>query len=177
MKQYIVPAIAVIALLVGLWALHGPIGLKSNGNGNFGATAAGNLLAENYIPYILYNGGYNSAKDINTTGGFTVGSSGTTFAKQIGTTCNLIGTDGSQTASTSKAYDCAVTGVTASDIVFAQLATTTTATINCPGWWITAAKASSTAGFVTVILANSACGAAVPSVTSVGSSTKIWAFQ
>lgn len=35
---------------------------------NFGAaTTAGNMLIENYIPYVLYNGGINSAKDISTT--------------------------------------------------------------------------------------------------------------
>lgn len=58
----------LVAVVISLWALFGgPNALITNGAASFGATAAGNLLAENYIPYILYNQGYNSNKDISTS--------------------------------------------------------------------------------------------------------------
>lgn len=110
----------------------------------------------------------------------TVGASGVGMGQFSPTTCNLIGTDASQAASSSKAYDCAVTGITSGDPVIALIATSTTANAAtgaaslCPGWQIVGAKASTTAGYATVILANNSCGAAVPSATSVGSSTNIW---
>lgn len=89
--------------------------------------------------------------------------------------CNLIGTNSSQTASTTASYDCAITGVTSSDNVVAQLATTTTRALN--GYWsIVGSKASTTSGYVTVLLYNGGA-AAVPSVTSVGSSTAVWFFR
>jgi len=104
-----------------------------------------------------------------------IGSSGTAFTQVVGSTCNLIGTDTSQTASTTKAYDCAVTGVTSSDKVLAMLASSTPVG-GSVGWSISAAKASTTAGYVTVLLYNNGV-AAIPSVTSVGSSTVVMAFH
>lgn len=38
----------------------------------FDLGAAGNMLAEEYMPYVLYNGGYKSAKPIETTSTFAV---------------------------------------------------------------------------------------------------------
>lgn len=179
MNNKLISGGVILAIVLSLFAiLHQP-GLSKLSN-SLGATSAGNLLAENYIPYVLYNGGYNSAKDLNITGGATFGSSGTTFNSLVGTTCNLIGSDASQVASSSKVYDCAVTGVTSSSIVIAQLATSTTVygpSAGCPGWFIAGSKASSTAGFVTVSLVNDSCAAAVPSVTGVGSSTAVWTFR
>lgn len=35
------------------------------------------MLAENYIPYVQYNGGYKSAKDVETTATLTVGGAST----------------------------------------------------------------------------------------------------
>lgn len=176
MKQNIIGAIAIVGLVAGVWALASiPKGLVSNGSENFGTTAAGNLLAENYIPYVLYNGGYNTAKDINTTGGFTVGSTGATFSNIVGTSCNLVGMDASQSASTTVAYDCAVTGVTSSSIVLAQLASSTP--VGAKSYWsIIGSKASTTAGFVTVLVYNNGASA-IPSVSSVGSSTAIWTWR
>lgn len=176
MKENIIGAIAVVGLLTGVWALASiPRALVSNGSENFGTTAAGNLLAENYIPYVLYNGGYNTAKDISTTGGFTVGSTGSTFSNIVGTSCNLTGMDASHAASTTVAYDCAVTGVTSSSNVIAQLASSTP--VGAKNYWsIIGSKASTTAGFVTVLVYNNGASA-VPSATGVGSSTSIWSSR
>lgn len=81
MKENIIGAMAVIALIGVIWlaTTKGP-SLVSNGSSNLGATAATGMLAENYIPFVLYNNGYNSAKDVATTGGLygaTITSTGT----------------------------------------------------------------------------------------------------
>lgn len=89
--------------------------------------------------------------------------------------CNLIGTDVSLAASSTAAYDCAVTGITSSFNVVAMLASTTPRG-GSSSWEITGAKASTTAGYATVLLTNNG-PAQVPSLTAVGSSTVIWAFR
>ena len=99
----------------------------------------------------------------------TVGTSGTSMSQVLSGNCTLIGTDASVTASTTKAFDCAVSNVVSTDRVMVQLATSTVA--NYGGWAITGSKASTTAGFITVILQNLTGANAVPSVVSLGSST------
>lgn len=112
---------------------------------------------------------------LQVDGTFRMGSSGTALTNVVGTACDLIGTNGSQAATSTVAYDCAVAGVTSSDRVIAQLATSTPVGASS-AWWISAAKASTTAGFVTVLLSHNG-PAAVPSATNVGSSTSVWAFH
>lgn len=102
---------------------------------------------------------------------------GTDITGLIATSCNLIGTDGSQAASTTVAYDCAVTNLTSSYKVIAQLASSTGASASNPAYVITAAKASSTAGYATVLLRNMNDTASVPSANNIGSSTSIWAYK
>lgn len=65
-------------------------------------------------------------------------------------TCSLIGLDVAQAASTTRPYDCAVTGMVSGDLVFFTEATTsaTYATTNAP-FRIVGAKASTTAGYIT----------------------------
>jgi len=65
MKEKILWGIAVVALVLSGLAFLGSV-QGARIASNFGA--AGNLLAENYIPYVLYNGGYNSAKDLTLSG-------------------------------------------------------------------------------------------------------------
>lgn len=77
-----VAVIAIVALLLAGYAVT-KTGLVSNGSPAFGA--AGNLLAENYIPYVMYNGGYNSAKDL-TISGSSAFSGVATFASTVGIT-------------------------------------------------------------------------------------------
>ena len=154
---------------------------KSSGNPALGAT--GNMLAENYIPYVLYNGGYNSAKDFTISGAssfsgattftstLTLGTNGSAVSELKAAQCNLIGMNVSHAASTTKPYDCAITGIASGDVVFAQLASSTPVG-GTSGWRIDAAKASTTAGYITVLLFNRG-PAAIPSATSVGSSTNV----
>ncbi len=106
----------------------------------------------------------------------TIGNSGTALGNVISTTCNLIGTDASQAASSTLPYDCAVTGVTSSFNAWAQLGTSTPRSGGGSYWEITSAKASTTAGYVTVLLYNGGA-AATPSLSNIGSSTKIIAIQ
>jgi len=100
------------------------------------------------------------------------GTNGGTLNEMRGATCNLLGTDVSHGASTTKPYSCVVTGVASGDMVLAQLATST-AVGGSSYWTIIGAKASSTAGFVEVLVYNNGA-AAVPSVTSVGSSSNVF---
>lgn len=106
----------------------------------------------------------------------TIGNSGTALGNVISANCALIGTDVSQAASSTVPYDCAVTNVTSSFRTWAQIATSTPFK-TLGGWDIVASKASTTAGYVTVLLSNNTEAAAVPSVTGVGSSTSVWAVQ
>ena len=85
MTDKLTKTIAIVALLtsfvVGLVVLT----KTTNMNGGFGATSAGGLLAENYLPFVLYNGGYNSAKDISTTAGLYGGTLETTGNVSVST--------------------------------------------------------------------------------------------
>lgn len=103
-----------------------------------------------------------------------VGTSGTTMSQILSGTCTL-GTlgpasiDASHAASTTKVYDCPVTGVVSGDNVIASFSTSTATIVN--GWSIQGAKASSTAGYIEVLISNLTGTARVPSATGVGSST------
>ena len=107
------------------------------------------------------------------TGGVTVGA-GTAITEILKGSCTSFNgngansIDGSHAASTTRAYDCAVTGVEDGDLVFAQLATSTAN--GSITWLVAGAKASTTDGYITVMITNYGA-AAVPSATGVGSST------
>lgn len=64
-KEKVLWGVAVVALVLAGWATVRlwPAMQSSDGFG-----APGNMLAEQYIPYVLYNGGYNSAKDFSISG-------------------------------------------------------------------------------------------------------------
>ena len=97
---------------------------------------------------------------------------GTTMSQVMSGTCNLVGMDVSHAATTSKAYDCAITGIVSGDKIFATMATTSAGN-TFQGWRIAGATASSTSGFATLSIYNGT-GAAVtvPSSSQVGSSTQ-----
>ena len=98
------------------------------------------MAAEDYNPYIMYNGGYYSAKPIETTSTLTVGgassftglitvgsggikigsSNGTTLTQVISTTCNPIANVSVAATSTAHIYCTGVTGVTSTSQVFAE---------------------------------------------------------
>lgn len=145
------------------------------------AGAPGNLLAEDYDPYIQYNGGFNTAKGITNSGSFTqsgatsltstvtVGSGGTAFSKLLYGNCALLGMNTTHTASSTKPYDCAVTGVTSSSVVFGNISTSS-APIGQDRFQVVSVKASTTAGFITFMIYNNGASIA-PSVNAVGSTT------
>ncbi len=109
--------------------------------------------------------------------GITIGlpaNSPTNIGSIITTTCDLVGTGTSQGASSTKPYSCAVTGLTSSYIVMAQLASST---MNGLGAWVIASsKASTTAGFADIVLYNASGVAAAPSAAGIGTSTAIYGF-
>lgn len=112
----------------------------------------------------------------NTT---VLGIDPTNFSKILAGTCTLIVQATAQTASTSAPYDCAVTGVVAGDVVNPGGFSTTTATAawgNTPGWIIVGAKASTTSGFITFMVANQTGTASSLSTTGLASSTNYTIF-
>ena len=129
MKEKLFWVVAIVALVTGVWGIFSPFpdsipSLQEAAEVTklkFGAI--GGMLAENYIPYVLYNGGFKTEKS------FSVGS---TTPKDIinigGGTCNLTtgvagGASGNNTfnASTTKMHYCAATGVRAGDQVFVTI--------------------------------------------------------
>lgn len=82
---------------------------------------------------------------------------------KAGTCTSLVGTDIVQTASTSKGYDCAVSGVVSGDLVFPVISTSTPLTYTFGTFQLVAAKASTTAGYITLVYANLTGANAIPS--------------
>lgn len=58
--------IAILALVLAIVAMFLPASSKEKMVASLGA--AGGMLAENYIPYIMYNDGYKSEKNIELSG-------------------------------------------------------------------------------------------------------------
>lgn len=76
MKENIIGAIAVVGILLSvftLWSVQPHFPAKGLG----AASGVTGMLAEQYIPYILYNNGFKTAKDIVQT---TTDAATTTFA-------------------------------------------------------------------------------------------------
>jgi hypothetical protein len=90
--------------------------------------------------------------------------------------CTLITGSASHPASSTRPYDCAVTGVKSTDLVMGQISTSTPIGTGQTRWEIFGAKASSTDGYVTFLLYNNG-PATNPSQTSVGSSTNYMVFR
>lgn len=96
------------------------------------------------------------------------GTNGSRVGPIITSTCSLIASNYSVTATTSVAMDCAVTGVVPGDLVFVKTGTTTPSF--GPGWEIPQASASSTSGYATVTVYNGT-GATGIIPASIASST------
>lgn len=116
---------------------------------------------------------------VESTDAFKVGSNGSSNVELKAGTCTLTnystsgqGIDASHAASTTKVYQCPVTGVTSGDITFTQLGTSTAMTAN--GWQIVGSTASSTDGYINVLISNETGSAKVPSSVGVGSTTNYW---
>lgn len=88
-------------------------------------------------------------------------------------TCSLIAPSFTVAASTTVSMDCAVSGVTSGDFVFAQFATSTTLG---NGWAINGASASTTAGYATFRVTNwTGASGIIPA--SLASSTQYQAYS
>lgn len=86
--------------------------------------AVGTLLAENYLPYVRYNAGYYSAKDVTTTGTLTGGTltvtGVTSLVGQASTTADLIVSGGT--------FDMTTTTATTTSGIFIRTRPATKAT-------------------------------------------------
>lgn len=103
---------------------------------------------------------------------------GTSVTKLLTGTCALISGNTDHTASTTEPYDCAVTNAASGDIVIAQLATTTAwSTTMIGGFQVIGAKASSTAGYITIELFNASGRDRNATVAGYGSSTTYILFD
>lgn len=165
MTNKIIGTIAVIALILGIFASY-ELWSASHPSISFGAL--GVKLAENYDPYIRYNGGYYSLLPISTAGTLQVGASGTAVPKIIEGTCSLIASSFTVAATSTVPMDCVVTGAVSGDVVFAQFATSTSPG---NGWAIDQVSASSTSGFITARVTNNT-GASAIIPASIASSTE-----
>lgn len=169
----VVAVVLLIVAIIGWFTPHFP---KAN---SVDGTASGAMNAEDYNPYIQYNGGYNSNLPITSAGLITgntilVGSSsgGTTMSKFIApANCTVIASTNTIVASSTKDVDCTVTGAVSGDFVVAVATTSISTASN--GVAIVAARASTTAGYVTLTLSNLTGGTFTWTATA---STSIKAF-
>lgn len=111
-------------------------------------------------------GGTTNLDTLELSDGLKVGSSGSTITKIIDGTCALI-FSGQVIASSTRVYDCAVTGAVSGDNVIAWFGTST---VNGMGWSIVGSNASSTSGFITLRVSNLSGVTAFPP-SSIASST------
>lgn len=92
---------------------------------------------------------------VDSGDGLKVGSNGSTVAELIANTCTLIGAGEVITASTTRPFDCAITGIASGDILIGQIATSTAyAPGQVMGFVIVGSKASTTAGFGSFLVFN-----------------------
>lgn len=126
MKEKIIPVIAVVAFIIGIWGLFLPLmpnyvpapsSIVDSVQQTFGAIEG--RLAEQYIPYVKYNGGYKTELSLSV---------GSTTPKDIinigGGTCTLTswGTPGGIfAASTTVMHYCSAPGVRVGDQVWITL--------------------------------------------------------
>lgn len=111
---------------------------------------------------------------LTTAGGFKIGDSGSEFAMLLGVkgTGAIIG-NRPVAATTTAAFDIAVTGIVSGDACVAQGASTTQTSL---GFSIVGCSASTTAGFATVLVANGS-GASNVIPYPVASATSVWIFR
>jgi hypothetical protein len=138
MTDKITKVIVFISLIVSLLAVAISVSNSPKALSNVGA--AGGMLIENYLPYVMYNDGIKSEKgivlsgangdittgdDLTVTDDTTLGSGSTVIDKVYHGTCTLT-SDSSITATTTGTGTCTTTGSLAGDRVFVELSTTTT---------------------------------------------------
>ena len=188
MTNKIIGVIAVLALVIG--GVDAFIAYKSfPAAPTFGAV--GVKLAENYDPYIRYNGGYYSLLPISTTGGitntgtWTQGTNGTAINRVNTGTCYILPYATTIAATTTAQVDCqgtaaigttntgkatALAGVSPGDFAVANLSSTTIGNA-FNGLVIDEVVSSSTAGYLTFVITNNTGGTFTWPVNSTASGT------
>lgn len=183
-------ALAVVAVVAAFFVGH-TFGTP-NVSDAIGVGAPGTTLPiENYVPAILYNGGYYSTLGITTTGDvsaaagtftgavaltstFQLGSAGTALSELKSGTCTIFAYATTIAASSSAQVDCsggaaltAISGIQSGDRIFASLASTTSsAGMGLNIEWV---AASTTAGYITMMI-NNATGAVFTWASTASSS-------
>jgi hypothetical protein len=160
MSKKIISVIAIVAVVVGVvigyFVFH-----TSTQQALVGAV--GPKLAENYDPYIKYNGGYVSNLPIQ----IGANNGGTALNPIISGTCNLFGGTDAIPAYTVVQASCAVPNFTPSatgmDSIYVDLASSTKSVLEV------GSAASSSAGYINVSLYNATSTASA--ISSVGTST------
>lgn len=172
------PVSVTLAVVLSVLFVTGVVGAATtistniNTAGTLTVTGASTLTGNVSAAGTLAVTGVSTLTGTSThTAGAIVGSSGTAINQIIKGTCDLLGMNASHAASTTKAYNCAVTGVLSGDLVFAQLGTSTPFT-GPNQWIIVGAVASSTAGYIDVLIWHGGDIPVAPSISGVGSSTR-----
>lgn len=157
MKTYVINAIVALLLIIGVGVVT-PRTQQSNVQDQ---NVSGGL-SDRDIQAISIKVGQSGAV------------SGTKYSYIKSGTCFLLA-DSSHAATTTKNFDCAVTGARSGDLVRMSLAASTTLASQ---YIIKSAQASTTANFLTVQLLNLTGTSAVPSATNgFGSSTSYMLFR
>lgn len=159
MTNKIIGTIAVLALVIGASALYFVWPFISPVANSFGAV--GVKLAENYDPYIRYNGGYNSALPIQTTGTFQVGVNGNSINQISFGACTIW--TGATTIAATSSQQIVCQGATNGTIAAianipansnCDLVAASSTSILSGGLVISGVSASSTAGTIVANLSN-----------------------
>lgn len=155
-----------LSFVVALVAVIIAIGSYFHAVPSFGAASGqSHFQKESFLQGLA--AGVRDQFSVDNLGKVTIGASGTAVTQLLKGTCSLIGDTYTVIASTTKAFDCAVTGALTGDLVFPGNATSTVAGL---GWENSSGSASSTAGFITIRVSNSTgANAVIPA--SVASST------
>jgi len=106
------------------------------------------------------------------SGPIKIGANGSEIAELKAGQCTLIVGTVAHAASTTKAYDCAFTGVTSTDVVTDAMFATTTAVLYDNMFTIQYAAPSTTAGFITVLVFNPGAARNL-SATGIASTTNV----
>lgn len=102
----------------------------------------------------------------------SLGANPTNFSKVLAGTCTLIMGAQTITASTTKPFDCAITGVVSGDIVVnAMWATTTIPSFASNGYAIVGGYSSTTSGYITLLVSNLTGATGSPSLNALASTT------
>ncbi len=147
--------LAVVAVLIGVYIAT----VVHEGANLFGATnqcASGQTCLSSLELTGAANGATNTLQV--DSGTVAIGPNGTGITQILSGKGSIIGNK-SVTASTTAAFDIAVTGALVGDSCFAMAASTSQAYI---GWDIIGCSASTTAGFITLLVYNPGAAAAVP---------------